>query len=50
MDRHLTNKEIGNELFISESTVKRHIANMYKKLKVSGRQDAIQQAKDVGIL
>ncbi len=34
-----TNKEIAAELFISVSTVKTHINNLYKKLNVSTRSD-----------
>ena len=34
-----TNKEIASELFISVSTVKTHINNLYKKLDVSSRDD-----------
>ena len=34
-----TNKEIGSELFISVSTVKTHINNLYKKLNVTSRDE-----------
>lgn len=34
-----TNKEIANELFISHSTVKTHINNIYKKLGANTRSD-----------
>lgn len=34
-----TNKEIASDLFISLSTVKTHINNLYKKLHVSSRED-----------
>ncbi len=34
-----TNKEIASELFISLSTVKTHINNLYKKLNVSSREE-----------
>lgn len=34
-----TNKEIASDLFISLSTVKTHINNLYKKLNVSSRED-----------
>ncbi|GLB52497.1 hypothetical protein NBRC110019_15370 [Neptunitalea chrysea] len=38
-----TNKEIAATLFISVSTVKTHITNIYSKLQVSNRKDLIQQ-------
>lgn len=38
-----TNKEIANELFISLSTVKTHVTNIYSKLKVSGRQELLRR-------
>lgn len=34
-----TNKEIASELFVSVSTVKTHINNLYKKLKVGSREE-----------
>jgi DNA-binding NarL/FixJ family response regulator len=37
-----TNKEIGTKLYISEKTVKRHIANIYQKLQIKNRNEAIR--------
>ncbi len=34
------NKEIASELFISEKTVKNHISNIFKKIKVTDRTQA----------
>lgn len=34
-----TNKEIASEMFVSVSTVKTHINNLYKKLKVTSREE-----------
>lgn len=41
LTRHLTNKEIGNQLNISEKTVKRHTGNLFKKLGVTNRMEAV---------
>jgi ATP/maltotriose-dependent transcriptional regulator MalT len=38
-----SNKEIANEMFVSLSTVKSHINNLYKKLNVSSREEVKQQ-------
>lgn len=35
-----SNKEIANDMFVSVSTVKTHINNLYKKLNVSSREEA----------
>jgi LuxR family maltose regulon positive regulatory protein len=40
-----TNKEIANELVLTVNTVKRHISNIFRKLDVSNRAQAIAQAR-----
>lgn len=40
--RSKTNKEIASDLFISLSTVKTHINNLYKKLNVTSREEIKQ--------
>lgn len=39
------NKEISNTLFISSETVKSHVKNIFKKLKVKNRVEAAMTAK-----
>ena len=50
LSRHLTNKEIAEELVVSPSTVKTHTLNIYRKLDVRGRQQAVARAQELGIL
>ena len=46
----MRNQEISDHLFISLSTVKRHIANAYGKLDVSHRAEAIARANELSLL
>jgi two-component system LytT family response regulator len=46
----LSNKEIAHRLNIKGETVKSHIKNVYRKLKVNNRVQALQSAKDLKIL
>ena len=46
----MRNQEIADHLFISLSTVKRHIANAYGKLGVSHRTEAIARANELNLL
>nr|WP_298792109.1 response regulator transcription factor [uncultured Allomuricauda sp.] len=46
----MSNKEIADKLFISESTIKTHVSNLLVKLDAKRRTQAIQKAKDLQIL
>ena len=37
--RGLSNREIGEELFISEATVKKHVSHIFEKLGIESRRD-----------
>jgi two-component system, NarL family, response regulator LiaR len=46
----LSNQEIADRLFVSTSTVKTHTSNLFLKLEASRRTQAIQKAKELGLL
>jgi LuxR family maltose regulon positive regulatory protein len=46
----LSNPEIAQRLFISLPTVKSHTRNIYGKLGVHDRKEAVVRARELGIL
>lgn len=46
----MTNQEIGQELIITVGTVKRHLHNIYGKLNVSNRTQAVTRARELNLL
>ena len=50
LGQRMQNKEIGANLFISPKTVKKHLDNIYGKLNVSSRYQAVEKAETLGIL
>jgi LuxR family maltose regulon positive regulatory protein len=50
LDSSLTSEEIARELYISTNTARTHIRNIYSKLDVHGRIEAIQKAKELGLI
>ena len=47
MAKGLSNQEIANKLFVSLHTVKTHSANLYSKLNVKRRTQAIRKAREI---
>ncbi|RNC87936.1 MAG: DNA-binding response regulator [Winogradskyella sp.] len=50
ISKGLSNKEIGEKLFVSESTIKTHVSNLLVKLNAKRRTQAVQIAKQLNIL
>ena len=46
----LSNKEIADKLFLSESTIKTHVSNLLVKLNAKRRTQAVQIAQELNIL
>jgi len=46
----LSNQEIANKLFVSESTIKTHVSNLLVKLNAKRRTQAIQISKELRLL
>jgi DNA-binding CsgD family transcriptional regulator len=46
----LSNREIAEKLFVSESTVKTHSSRLFDKLSAKRRTQAVQIAKELGLL
>ena len=46
----MTNRAIGNELFLSEKTVSRHLSNIFTKLGLASRAAATAYAYEHGIV
>jgi LuxR family maltose regulon positive regulatory protein len=46
----LTAREIAGELYISMNTLKTHLKHIYERLDVSSRGEAIERARNMGLL
>ena len=46
----LSNREIADKLFVSESTVKTHSSRLFDKLSARRRTQAVQIAKEMGLI
>ena len=47
--RGLTNAEIARRLVVSDKTVRNHVSNVFAKLHVAGRAEAVARARDAGL-
>jgi LuxR family transcriptional regulator, maltose regulon positive regulatory protein len=45
-----TNEEIAEALYVSVNTVKAHARSVYRKLAVSNRREAVNRARDLGLI
>ncbi|MGN6214940.1 response regulator transcription factor [Parafilimonas sp.] len=50
MAKGFSNQEIANTLFVSVSTIKTHISNLFFKLEASRRTQAVEKAKNLGLI
>ncbi|MGE5457018.1 MAG: response regulator transcription factor, partial [Methanococcaceae archaeon] len=50
ISENLSNREIGEKLFISLNTVKTHLKNIFLKLEADNRSDAVAKAQEMGLL
>lgn len=46
----LSNQQIAGELFVSENTIKKHVASLFLKLDVERRTEAIRKARDLKLV
>ncbi len=46
----MSNQEIAEKLFVSQNTIKTHSSNLFFKLGVKRRIQAVEKAKELGIL
>jgi DNA-binding NarL/FixJ family response regulator len=47
--QHRTNPEIARQLGLTQKTVRNHVSNIFTKLQVADRAQAISQARDAGL-
>lgn len=50
LSRGASNREIASDLYVSPSTVKTHLSNIYAKLDAANRHQAVRRAMDLGLL
>jgi len=50
MSKGLSNQEIADSLYVSLNTIKTHISNLFGKLNVDRRTQAIQKAQELNLI
>lgn len=50
LSKGLRYRQVAENLYISEGTVRKHIENIYRKLQVHNKLSAVDKAKDLGVL
>jgi len=50
MHQGLSNQQIADKLFISENTIKKHISNIFQKLQVERRTEAVKKALELSVI
>lgn len=50
MAKGLSNQQIADKLFVSLNTIKTHSSNLFLKLEVSRRTQAVQKAKELQLI
>ena len=50
LSSQLSLRQIGNELYVSLNTIKTHTRNIYGKLRVGSREQAVARARELGLL
>jgi LuxR family transcriptional regulator, maltose regulon positive regulatory protein len=49
LSTHLTFREIGERVYITQNTVKKHAMSIYQKLGVASCSQAVQRAQELGL-
>lgn len=50
VSKGLSNEEIAEKLFVSTNTIKTHLGNLYAKLDVKRRTQAVEKARLLGLI
>jgi len=46
----LSNRDIGEKLFVSENTIKTHSSRLFEKMQVRRRVQAVQRGRELGLI